>query len=113
MKKFSLSFCICAICLPVWAQDAPPPSPQSEMQEGADLLEQGARMLLRGLMAGMEPALKDMEQALSEMEPALRDLLTMMGDLRNYQAPEKLPNGDIIIRRKVVPAPIPEGEIEL
>jgi hypothetical protein len=24
----------------------------------------------------------------------------MIGDLRNYHPPEKLPNGDIIIRRK-------------
>lgn len=101
------------------AQEATqPPGPQGAlppdtMTEGVDLLEQGARMLLRGLLTEMEPALKDMEQALTEMEPALRELMTMMGDLRNYQAPERLPNGDIIIRRKGAPAPLPEIEIEL
>jgi hypothetical protein len=34
----------------------------------------------------------------------------MIGDVRNYHAPEMLPNGDIIIRRRV-PAPAPEIEL--
>lgn len=37
----------------------------------------------------------------------------MVGDIRNYEAPVKLPNGDILIRRRPEPLPETETEIEL
>jgi hypothetical protein len=44
----------------------------------------------------------------------------MIGDFQNYEAPVKLPNGDILIRRKpdapvtpLAPRPGPNGEIDL
>ena len=43
----------------------------------------------------------------------LRDLMTLMGEVDNYNAPEMLPNGDIIIRRKTPLENTPEGETEL
>lgn len=67
------------------------------VRDGFDLLQEGTRLMLRGL--------------LEEMEPALRDLRDRVGDLSAYHPPEILPNGDIIIRRKV---PLEPGEeIEL
>ena len=39
-------------------------------------------------------------KALKEAQPKLMEILGMMDDLKNYHAPEKLPNGDIILRRK-------------
>lgn len=70
-------------------------------------MERGARLMLEGLMTEMEPALDEMGRALSDLEPAMRDmqtafreLFTLLGDIRYYHAPEKLPNGDILIRRK-------------
>ena len=83
--------------------------PQSEeVEEGFSLMEEGAKLLLKGLMSEMEPTLDEMGKALSEMEPALRDLqpkmlelLALVDDLTNYDAPERLENGDILIRRKV------------
>ena len=70
------------------------------LNEGLDLLSEGTQLLLRGLMEEMEPALDGMREALS--------------DLDVYYPPEILPNGDIIIRRKVPLEPeAPEGEIEL
>lgn len=86
-----------------------------EVEEGFSLMEEGAKLLLRGLMAEMEPALDEMGKALSEVEPALKDLqprmmelLALIDDLTNYQAPERLENGDILIRRKPdAPAPPP------
>lgn len=73
------------------------------MREGMDLLSEGTKLLLRGLMGEIEPALRDLEGALD--------------DLTAYHAPEVLPNGDIIIRRKVpldVEPPLEKGdEIEL
>ena len=85
---------------PLAAQEVPPAEPPSEVEEGSELLKRGAELLLRGLMDEIEPTLRDMEGALAEMEPAARELIEMLGDLRNYEPPEKLPNGDILIRRK-------------
>ncbi|WP_335419159.1 hypothetical protein [Gemmobacter denitrificans] len=77
-------------------------------------MQRGAELLLRGLMEDVEPHLREMEQGLKEMEPALREMLALIDDLRNYEMPEKLPNGDIIMRRKPdLPAPPKSGEIDL
>ncbi len=74
-----------------------------EFNEGLDLLSEGTRLLLRGLM--------------KEFEPALRELEGVIDDLNAYHPPEVLPNGDIIIRRKVPLQVEPDigedGEVEL
>jgi len=67
---------------------------------GWSLMEEGARLMLRGLMSEMEPALRD-------LEPAFRELQGIIGDLGVYHAPEILPNGDIILRRRVPLRPGP------
>lgn len=100
---------------PALAQTAPQ---GEEVEEGFGLMEKGAKLLLKGLMSEMEPTLDEMAKALSDLEPALRDLqpkmlelLALVDDLRNYQAPERLENGDILIRRKPdapAPPPLPE-----
>lgn len=110
---------------PLQAQTIEDPAPP---EDGLNLMEEGAKLLFRGLMSEMEPALDEMGRALDEMEPALRkmgpalrDLVAMMGDIENYEAPVRMPNGDILIRRKpgAPPVPPPEatppapGEIEL
>jgi hypothetical protein len=88
------------------------------------LMEQGMSLFLRGLMAEMEPALDELEgftremqpalrNFLSEMGPALRGLLTEVEDWSLYHAPEMLPNGDIIIRRRTKDSPVEPNEIEL
>lgn len=97
------------------------PEPQVEEDEGFDLMQEGAKLLFRGLMREMEPALNDMGKALSEMEPALQNLMALVDDIRNYDAPRMLGNGDILIpRRKDAPDPLPpillpdpQGDIEL
>ncbi|MDW4548038.1 hypothetical protein R5H32_01600 [Defluviimonas sp. D31] len=93
---------------------------EKSAEEGLSLLEEGARIILRSMIGEVEPALKDLHEemgrALAEMEPAFRDLAAMIGDIRNYHAPEMLPNGDIIIRRKSpaeLAVPKTDGEIEL
>lgn len=86
------------LSLPAAAGDGEEP-----LREGFDLLQEGTRLMLRGLM--------------EELEPALRDMRDRIGDLSAYHPPEILPNGDIIIRRKVPlepdEAPAPGEEIEL
>lgn len=97
-----------ALAGPLWAEDpAPKPEPKPE-DDGFSLVEEGAKLMLRGLMSEMEPTLKDMDKALNdlapmmqELAPRMRELITLLGDMQNYQAPEVLPNGDILIRRKV------------
>ncbi|MGB8814711.1 MAG: AAA+ family ATPase [Paracoccaceae bacterium] len=114
MKRILPPLLISLSLSPGWAQDTVPDAPKPEVEEGFSLMEEGAKLLLRGLMSEMEPAIDEMEKALDEMAPALRQLVEMMGDIRNYHAPEKQPNGDIIIRRKT-PAELLQDapEIEL
>lgn len=115
------------LALPVPAQTPPPAD-----DDGFSLMEEGAKLLFRGLMTEMEPALDEMGRALRELEPGLREmgpalerLVALMGDVRHYEVPERLPNGDILIRRKpdAPPPPAlpdalpgeaaPSGEVEL
>jgi len=102
MKRPALALML--LLTPAFAEE---PAPLPPASEGWSLMERGAKMLLDGLMSEMAPALDKMGRALSEiepalreMQPALRDLIMELGDIRYYHAPEKLPNGDIIIRRK-------------
>lgn len=102
---------------------SPATAQETETEEGFDLMEEGAKLLLRGLMTEMEPALRELEDMAEdigpamrlladEMGPALAELMSKIDDIRNYDPPELLPNGDIIIRRRVEAPPF-EGEIEL
>lgn len=74
---------------------------KGEMGDGLNLIEEGAKLLLRGLMSEMEPALNELQGLADQMGPAFEDLQGMIGDYTNYHVPEILPNGDIIIRRKI------------
>lgn len=84
---------------------------QESEEEGLSLMERGARLFLEGIVKEMEPAIEDLKDLSSEMEPALRQFVQDMGpafyelldkvdDITLYHAPELLPNGDIIMRRK-------------
>ncbi|MFN3662320.1 AAA+ family ATPase [Yoonia sp.] len=115
-----------ALANPLQAQDA-------ETEQGFSLMEEGARMIMRGLMAEMTPAIDGLRGTIEESGPVVGEFLREMGpglaaflnrvdDVRHYQLPEFLPNGDIILRRKPdAPIWVPddlgpeadEGEIEL
>ncbi|MBS4009941.1 MAG: hypothetical protein KGZ72_04215 [Roseovarius sp.] len=97
-------------------------------EEGRSLMEEGARLFFEGIQREMGPALEGLRDRAQEMEPAvrqfveemgpaLRDLMGEIGDLSAFHAPEVLPNGDILLRRKtpqdLQDAPAPEGDIEL
>ena len=100
----------------------------SEPEDGFGLMEEGARMLMRGFMTEMEPAIEELQQSVEAFGPAMAEFVQSVGpafaelieqvdDLRNYEAPEFLPNGDIIMRR-LPDAPVwtpnkDEAEIEL
>lgn len=99
-------------------------------KDGPSLIEEGARMFFDGLMQEARPAMEGMKEMAErlgpqlrefaqEMGPALAEILKDVEDLSVYEAPEKLPNGDIIIRRKPdeeTPPDLPlapEDEIEI
>ena len=101
---------------------------QGADEDGFSLMEEGARLFMRGIMTEMEPAIDEMRKSLDELGPAFAEfaqsvgpafaaLLDKVDDIRHYQAPEILPNGDIIIRRSPdAPAwtpPEDEGAVEL
>lgn len=98
--------------------------------DGFNLVEEGARMIMRGLMEEMSPTIDSLRDTLEDMGPVVGDFLREMGpglatflnrvdDVRHYELPDFLPNGDIILRRKPdAPLFVPDtetegGEIEL
>lgn len=54
---------------------------------------------------------RDLGDTVNSLRPVLGDIGTLMDDVKNYQAPERLENGDILIRRRAdAPPPPPVGD---
>ena len=90
---------------------AAPLAAQESEEEGSSLMERGAELFWKGLREEMAPSLQELEGLMAKIGPSLQGFLTEMGpalaeiadkveDWSRYEAPEILPNGDIIIRRK-------------
>lgn len=101
-------FAVSLAALPAALQAEEPPQtpPRGDTAEGLSLVEEGMKLLLFGL-------LKDADELRVEIEGKLIEF-------SEYEMPEFLPNGDIIIRRKVpidpeaAPMEPPkEGQIDL
>ncbi len=135
------AFCALAVCAaiagPLQAQtiEAVPPGDQMTDDQtddkADDLLGRGAKMILRGLLKEVQPHLDELSQMVAELEPVMREMARMVDDVRNYDTPRLLPNGDILIPRRPgappspllenrpgdpptdAPLPGPSGEIEL
>ncbi len=127
MKHFVL---IAALLAPVSisAQEA---EAESDAKEGLTLMERGAKLFFEGLFSEVEPAIEGMKelaeemgpsltQMLEEMGPAFREMLAQVDDLSNYEPPVMLPNGDILLQRKLdapellpLPEPGENGDVEL
>ncbi|WP_170598565.1 hypothetical protein [Ruegeria arenilitoris] len=101
MKRLILIGATALFAAPAAAQD----------EGGKSLMEQGAELFFEGLRKEMEPALEDllglaeqfgpaMQSFIEEMGPAIAEIGGKVKDWSAYEAPEMLPNGDIIIRRK-------------
>ena len=107
----ALTIAACLVFSPVLAEN----KETSKTDEGLSLLEQGAKLFMRGMIEEMGPALQDFKGMADEMLPMFEELRGQIGDFTNYHMPEVLPNGDIIIRRKVPlkVEPKEEGEIDL
>ena len=93
-----LACLILALAAPLAAQDA---DDEGTIGEGLRLFQEGTRLLLEGLM--------------DELGPQLQEFRDAIGDLDAYHAPEVLPNGDILIRRKtpLQADDLSDGEMEI
>lgn len=83
------------------AAQEPTPEPGQSLSEALEELRSGAEALLRGLIEDIEPHLREIEPKVEEIGPRLRALAERLGGLAAYHPPEVLPNGDIILRRRV------------
>ncbi|WP_417807853.1 AAA+ family ATPase [Thioclava sp.] len=96
----------CLTGLPTYAQ-----TPESDADRGFSLLEEGAQLLFRGIIEQMRPELEEMQKGLGDaaeqLGPKLRQFMALIDDIKNYEAPERLPNGDILLRRRADAPPPP------
>lgn len=101
MKLVSAIALSCWMAFPAFAQE----------DDGKSLMEQGAELFFEGLRKEMAPSLESLQgfaqelgpsmlAFIEEMGPALAELAATVQDWSAYHAPEMLPNGDIIIRKK-------------
>lgn len=94
---------------PPKADEAPKDSP------AGDSLESGIENFLNNLLGQAQPHLdrlgQDLGDTLGAVGPVFKDIGKLMDDVGNYQAPERLENGDILIRRRAdAPPPPPVGD---
>lgn len=116
MKQTSLALALVLTLVPfaATAQDAAP-DPAESAEEGPSLIDRGLALLFEGLSQEMEPALDEMANALQEfgpaVAPALERLMALVDDMTNYEMPQMMENGDILIRRKPdAPAVVPQPD---
>ena len=103
MMKFVAAVLSLTLVSPALAEDP-------KTSRGLELLGEGSRLLFEGLREDLTPQLRALADELRELE---FDGFSV-GDLSRYHAPEILPNGDIILRRKEPLQPPPEdGEIDI
>lgn len=118
MRHVIVLSAVLASALPAMAQDS-----GNGMRDGLGLLGEGTRMILEGLMDEMRPMLEEVQPFFEEeVVPMLERMGEIVDDLSYYELPERLPNGDILIRRSLDAPPfgrdpLPEvgegGEVEL
>lgn len=118
MRTAVLVTAMLALSQPAIAQED-----EGDMRDGLDLLGQGTRMILEGLMDEMRPMIEEVRPFFEEeVVPLLERMGELVDDLSYYELPERLPNGDIIIRRSEDAPPWGEepepeigedGEVEL
>lgn len=80
--------------------------------EGPGWLEQLITGLMGQMMQDAGPALENLERDFGELaqtlEPTMRNMAELVDDIGNYEPPERLENGDILIRRKAGAPPPPD-----
>lgn len=110
MSPRTLSF-VLALCLPLASGGAVAQFADDTPEDGLGLVERGIGMMLQNFMTDIAPQLdiigNRMAEGLDRLGPMLRDIGVLIDDIANYQPPERLENGDILIRRKPGAPPPP------
>ncbi|WP_347268933.1 hypothetical protein [Paracoccus sp. (in: a-proteobacteria)] len=112
-RSAALTLCLAlAATGPGVAQDYQPPPADSPPAEGfGGVIEDFMRNLLDQAQPHLDQLGRDLGGVFGSVAPALEDVARLMDDIANYQAPERLENGDILIRRRPdAPPPPPLGE---
>ncbi len=105
MKTLKACVVSVGLCVPAGLATA------EETDTGRSLMEQGMELFLKGLQDEIAPTLDGFSALMEEIGPGLQGFLEEMGpklgavlskveDWSSYHAPEMLPNGDIIMRKK-------------
>lgn len=112
----------CASAMAAGAQGWQPPSAETPESDGwgrndsdDSPFERGLESFMQNMLKEAEPHLdrlgRDLGDTLNSLRPVLGDIGNLMDDAKNYQAPERLENGDILIRRRAeAPPPPPVGD---
>lgn len=88
-----------------------PVQPDASVTVAPGALEGFLNDLLSSAQPHLEGLARDMGGVVEEYRPVLEELGNLMDDVRNYDLPpERLPNGDILIRRKAGAPPPPPLE---
>jgi hypothetical protein len=107
MKQILLPLALClSLASPGSAQDIPPALP-SDTEDGLGLIERGMRDLFDGFRKDIGPAVAELTEAMKTLQPMAQQLAALLEDTKYYEQPERLENGDIIIRRKADAPPPP------
>lgn len=101
-----------ALASPAIAQDftmprADTPAPQADSDPIADLMGNIFQNLLQEALPHLNNLQTDMEGVANALLPLAQDLGNLIDDMGNYNPPERLENGDILIRRKADAPPPP------
>ena len=128
MRRFFVPILAAMLAVPVFvsAQLWSPPSAQTDEAAPKDGVPEdgtgaendpfagGLENFMQNMLNEAAPHLDKLSRDLGDignsLRPVLGDIGKLMDDVKNYQAPERLENGDILIRRRAdAPPPPPVG----
>jgi len=101
MKQILTLVLLFALAAPATAQED---GERDSLREGWGLLSEGSRLILEGLADEMRPVMDE------HVLPFIAELMDLIDDVTMYEMPERLPNGDIIIRRSEPLEPEEDGD---
>lgn len=80
-------------------------------RDSQSLIEHGITLLFQGIITEIAPDLEDLGNDLRDrtrtLWPAMEELAQLLDDIENYELPQRLENGDILIRRRADAPPPP------